>query len=88
MSENNVVEFPAREEHEIHYVMEGDRIVGVTTPDWPFRIQRKDGKIAIVCQETDEAFGAVDADRFNVLLVAWLLADDPAIIDQAAMPPN
>ena len=68
---------------EVEYVFDGEKIIGVTHPLWSFRIQRKDNKIAMVCEETDEPFGELDRDVFSTILMCWLLIDDPEIIAKA-----
>lgn len=66
----------------IQYIEDDGVIIGVTCPEWPFRIQRKDDKIALVCMATDEPFGVIDAVAFNTLVACWLLVDDPPLVDQ------
>lgn len=72
--------------HEVHYILNADKkVVGVTHPDWPFRIMRnQDDKTetAFVCEDTNEPFGVLESDVFNTVLIAWLLIDDPKLIDE------
>jgi hypothetical protein len=76
-----VLPFPDIGKYEVEYIFDGDKVVAITHPMWPFRIMRKDGAVALVCEDTDEPFGELDRDVFNTLLVCWLLIDDPSIID-------
>jgi len=82
---SNVVDIDSGGRYEVGYIFdEGDKVVGVTHPDWPFRIMRVDDRIALVCEDNDEPFGELDADIFNTILMCWLLVDDPKLIDEAA----
>ena len=67
--------------YEVTYIMdENDRVVGVTHPKWPFRIQRQDNEIALVSECDDEPFGILDREVFNTILICWLLIDQPDAI--------
>lgn len=83
----DIVEFPKQEKdgdkkYAITYIYDDnyENIIGVTHPDWPFRIHRVDGEIAIVDESTDEPFGILDADVFNTILACWLIIDAPHLI--------
>ena len=67
--------------YEVEYIFDDKKIVGVTHPEWPFRIMRNGGRVALVCEQTDEPFGELDRDVFNTLLMCWLLIDDPNLLD-------
>lgn len=80
----NVIQInkPERDaKYKVQYVTEDGRIVAITHPDWPFRIMRRNDRIAMVCEDTDEPFGEIDADVFNTILACWLLIDDPKLIE-------
>lgn len=83
----NVIKLNNNGKFKVIYIMDEDKkVIGITHPDWPFRIMRnKDHKnqIALVCEETDEPFGVLDAEVFNTLLMSWLLIDDPELFDSA-----
>ena len=80
----NVVNlFDKKEGYEVQYIMEDGKVIGVTHPSWPFRIQRKDDEIALVAEDNDEPFGIIDADMFNTILMCWLLIDAPKLIEES-----
>jgi hypothetical protein len=81
----DVVDFMPKGKYEVEYIKDGEKIVGVTHPKWPFRIMRNGNDVAMVCEETDEPFGILDGDVFNTLMICWLLIDDPSLIDQASI---
>lgn len=67
-----------------YYFGEDGKVVGVSCQDWPFRIMRNGSKIALVCEDTDEPFGELDAEVFNTLLACWLMIDDIDTLRSAA----
>lgn len=73
---------------EVTYVKnEQGKVIGVSHPLWGFTIMRNQAVkniTAIVCNETDEPFGVLDSDVFNVVLLSWLIIDDPDLIDQTS----
>ena len=81
---DNIVEFPAKGKFEVEYVMNGPKVIGMTHPLWPFRIQRKNDKIALVSEDDDQPFGELDADVFNTILTCWLMIDDIDGLREAA----
>ncbi len=81
----NVIELFRNKPYEVEYIKEKGKIVGVSHPQWPFRIMRRDNIIALVCEKTDEPFGELDRDVFNTVIMCWLLIDDPKIIDDAGL---
>ena len=78
---SNIVQISTKEKYKVEYVFDGDRVVAVTHPEWPFRIMRENNKIALVCEDTNEPFGELDRDTFNGVIAAWLLIDDPSWFD-------
>jgi hypothetical protein len=80
---SNVVDFKSADKFQVDYIYDDGKIVGVKHPKWPFRIQRKDDKIALVSECDNEPFGILSADEFNAIIMAWLLIDDPELIDCA-----
>ena len=71
----------------VDYIFNADKkVIGISHPDWSFTIMRNQEnktETAIVCNNTDEPFGILDSDVFNVILMCWLLIDDPKLIDDA-----
>ena len=78
---NNVVPIDKGKYGIVYIFDDKKKVIGVTHPDWPFRIQRSGEEIAMVCEETDTAFGVLDRNNFNTILACWLLIDDPSIFD-------
>jgi len=85
---SNVTEMFKKNGYEVEYIFSGDKITGITHPDWPYAIVRNGAQRALVCKETDEPFGKLMKDDFNTLLMCWLLIDDPELIDAAAKDSN
>ena len=81
---DNIVEFPVKGKFEVEYVMEDDKVIGITHPLWPFRIQRKNDKIALVSEDDDQPFGELDSEVFNTILTCWLMIDDIDGLREAA----
>lgn len=85
----NVIEhnFTQQQEgFEVDYILTPDNeVVGISHPEWNFQITRSDdGKLAAFVTDDGEAFGELPADKFNTLLISWLLIDDPSLVDEAA----
>lgn len=65
-----------------YYKDEGGQVFAISSPDWPFRIQRNGDEIAFVADDNDEPFGILDRDVFNTVLACWLIVDAPHILGQ------
>ena len=81
---DNIVELFNKNKFEVEYVYSGDKITGVTHPEWPFTIVKNGLQRALVCKETNKPFGKMMKDDFNTILMCWLLIDDPELIDTAS----
>lgn len=81
---SNVVEFPAKGTFDVEYVMVGQKVIGMTHPLWPFRIQRKGDKIAFVSEDDDQPFGELNAEVFNTIICCWLMVDDADTLKECA----
>ena len=83
---SNVIELkPNDDGFTVDYVFGDDgRVSAVGHPEWPFKIVRNEGEIAFV-SEDGEPFGILDADKFNTVLMCWLLVDSPDLIDEAQL---
>lgn len=77
----DLVSLIQKQKYEVDYILEDGKVIGITHPKWPFRIMRKDGETAFVCEDTDEPFGILNRDIFNTILMCWLLIDDPELVD-------
>lgn len=64
-----------------YYKDKNGKVFAVSSPDWPFRIQRSGDEIAFVADDNDEPFGILDADVFNTILACWLLIDAPHLLE-------
>lgn len=80
---SNIVDFRKKDsESDVTYTLDDyDKIIAVGHTEWPFRIQRSGSNIAIVDLETETPFGEINADVFNEIAFAWLLADGSDLID-------
>lgn len=76
-----VFDFPVKGKYEIDYIFEDEKVIAISHPKWPFRIQRKGDRIALVSDVDDQPFGEMDADVFNTILMCWLLIDAPNLMD-------
>jgi hypothetical protein len=82
---SNVIELNSGK-YRVEYILnEKKKVVGITHSKWPFAIMSNEGDRAIVWKEDNCQFGALPKDEFNVLLMSWLLIDDPDLIDKAAI---
>lgn len=79
-----IIDFPGKDNFDVEYIMDGDEIVAVSHPLWPFRIQRS-GNVAAFVDDNDEPFGQLGADFFNTVLMCWLMIDDPKLLDDATL---
>ena len=79
---NNVIEI--KKKGEIEYIFDQGVVIGVRHSSWKFRIMRSGGKVAFVCDESEQPFGELDGDVFNSTLIAWLLIDEPGMADKLA----
>tara|TARA_R110002096_G_scaffold294349_1_gene488682 strand:- start:297 stop:554 length:258 start_codon:yes stop_codon:yes gene_type:complete len=80
---NNVTDIK-KAEGDIEYIFDEGVVIGVRHSSWKFRIMRNGGKVAFVCDETEQPFGELDGKGFNSTLLAWLLIDEPSIADKLA----
>ena len=73
-----------KEKGDIEYIFDQGVVIGVRHSSWKFRIMRNGGKVAFVCDESDQPFGELDGDVFNSTLIAWLLIDEDGFADKLA----
>lgn len=85
---SNVISLEDKKDDVQYAVDENGKIAGVTHPKWNFIICRdKEGKkTAFVCDnaDTEEIFGELDSEMFNQVLLAWLLIDQPDLVDSVS----
>lgn len=74
----DIVEFPKQETGLLYHVDEDDNIIALSHTDWCFSIQAVDGFTALVDNDGN-AFGVIDSDAFNQILIAWLGLHCPSI---------